>query len=201
MPLGLYGVQVWAEVLGGTTTGIASMAVTLYTPDTTGCFNPVAVAGTGNPGQGIPPNVPVSWQSPVVFGYATRVPAAYQYFNNPTLNPTNDIDAVQLSFGSNARDSFDPPGQGKNSNFAFNTPTLLATEAWNLTSLGTNGVTLSAYVAPTSACWTGSGSATAGFDNITTQVMVIPEPITMTMLGMGLSSLGMMIWRRRKETV
>ena len=29
--------------------------------------------------------------------------------------------------------------------------------------------------------------------------MVIPEPITMTMLGMGLSSLGMMIWRRRKE--
>ena len=28
---------------------------------------------------------------------------------------------------------------------------------------------------------------------------MIPEPITMTMLGMGLSSLGMMVWRRRNQ--
>jgi hypothetical protein len=197
MPLGTYGVQVWAEILGGSMTGIASLAVTLYTPDTTGCFNPIPSPGSGNPGQGVPPAVIQDFSTALPTQYGNKIPGAVQYFSNTTLNPTNDLDSLQMTIGATTQ----PPNQQADGRFGYNTPVLIGTQAWNLTSLGTNGVTLGVYVSPTSAHWVGTSNTTAGFDSVVASPLVIPEPITMTMLGMGLSSLGMMIWRRRKETV
>lgn len=189
MALGTYGVQIWAQVLGGSTNqGISDMAVTLYTPNTVGCFNPIGFdAGLQNP--------------EVVTTFGTAVAnfnpnqATTAYFNN-ALNPVNDVDAIQFIIGATTKTGHNQLG--------LSGPVLLATEAWTLTSLGTNGVTLGVYIAPTSRYWSTTANGKLYFTDsggLVGDSMVIPEPITMTMLGMGLSSLGMMICRRRKETV
>jgi len=194
MPLGYYGVQVWAEVLGGTEGGgIQSMSVTLYTPDTTGVFNPVAVAGTG--GSGIPPNVYMSknGSDAQYDGYSYTTPA-YQYFSNPALNPTNDIDSIQLGIGLSAR-ATDTNQYG---DLGVYGPTWIATEAWNLTSLN-SPITVAVSVGPSSAYFTGAGTGqNAIFDSVVGDSLLIPEPITMTMLGLGIFGLGGYIRRRVK---
>jgi hypothetical protein len=172
------------------------MAVTLYTPDTTGCFNPIVMPHTGNVGQGIPPTVIEDFSNAVTFPYTNKADSAYQYFNNPTLNPTNDIDAVQLSIGAT---SMKFAGNAENDTFGYGAPVLIATEAWNLTSLGSNGVTLGVYVAPTSACWTAAQDGTTmTFDSIVGESEVVPEPLTMAMLSLGIFGLGGYIRRRVK---
>jgi hypothetical protein len=195
MPLGLYGVEIWAEVLGGTEGGgIQSMSVTLYTPDTTGCFNPVAIPGSGNVSQGVPPVVyddaDVNLDAK---NYSFTVPAA-QYWSNP-LNPTTDIDAIQMSMGINAR-SLDLTSGG---DYALGYAELVDTELWNLTSLPPGGVTLGVFVGPSSAYFTGNQTdQNTPFETVIASPEVIPEPITMTMLGLSIVGLGGYIRRRVK---
>ena len=199
MATGYYGVQMWAQILGGTAGwGISDMAVTLYTPDTNGCFQSVAAGSTVYTSVGM---------ELLLDGYNTpKALNAHAGTNNTggVANTGTDKDAVQFSTGDTG---YAAPDLGVGS------PVLLATEAWNLTSLGTSGVNLSVYVAPTSRYWNAiqtqsdlDNSVLLGaqdklaFDSIVGTGMVIPEPITMTMLAMGLSGLGIMIRRRTKET-
>jgi hypothetical protein len=194
MALGSYGVQVWAQVLGGASgAGISDMAVTLYTPDTSGAFTPVQKTfPPHNPPYGIVTfgsNVSAYNQiTPVVQHWAGVV---------GTSNPGTDLDSVQMAIGDT---NYVSPDLG------IGSPVLIATEAWNLTSLATNGVTVGVYVAPTSRYWdmsnsSGDNTYKHSFDSVVGTGMVIPEPITMTMLAMGLSGLGIMIRRRTKEVV
>jgi hypothetical protein len=85
------------------------------------------------------------------------------------------------------------------SNYGIGSPVLIATQTWTLLQEHTPAI-LDVKVQPESRHWNANGTKSV-FDVVQGVGMVIPEPITMTMLGMGLSSLGMMVWRRRKETV
>ena len=140
----------------------------------------------------------------LVAGYTAMKPAymhvASQYLGYAS-NPGNDYDANQAAIGDTGYVLPD---------YAVGAPVLVATEAWRLTSLGTSGVTLGVYVNPASRHWNAWAAIDANrapyflddsdktqFSSVIGQGLFIPEPFTMTMLGMGLSSLGMMIRRRR----
>ena len=90
MPLGYYGVQVWAEVLGGSNTGgISDLSVTLYTPDTTNSFEPWQnVSGTSDY---VRNDLSSDWDF---------VPPKLGHFTNAAVyNPGTDNDLIQLSAG------------------------------------------------------------------------------------------------------
>lgn len=185
MALGYYGVQIWAEVLGNPNGyGIESMAVTLYTPDTRNAFMPV-LNSTQYPAFQM--KTLTTFSSDVFNRGYSCIPAKIGSFVN-SLNPS----AQRTGLDDNTQMTI---GQGVS---PVNTPILLATEAWNLVSLA-SPVTLGVYVASTSRYWDEAGVA-RNFDSITPTGMVIPEPVTMAMVSMGLCGLGMFIRRRVKET-
>jgi len=203
MATGYYGVQVWAEVLGGTPAqGLTDIGVTLYTPDTNNVFVPVMNPKSASKTGGVLNyNVVETYSSTVanaaLNGWVNQVPAAYKHSSLGSIDPGTDADALQVGFGeiSGGYGSFDTAGAG--------TPILLATEAWQL--LSNTRATLA--ISATGRYWDGSGIDDASHKidftsaSMTQDSLIIPEPFTMTMVGMGLCGLGMFIRRRVKETV
>lgn len=182
----VFAVKIYAEVFGlAAGQGISDMAVTLYTPDVNNALVPLTLEYE----EGDVPPVAMLF-GPLPPTSLMTINAAAQDLVSP-LDPDSDWDSLEMSFGYNTRGT-------TNRNVGIGAPVLIGTQYWKAVAPLEEPVWMMAYVAPTSKHWTGSASSRALFDEVLVDGVMIPEPITMTMVGMGLSSLGLAVWRRRR---
>ena len=117
-------------------------------------------------------------------------------------NPGTDLDAYQFTIGATTRTGATKGlgvGAGTLAQQNAGAPVLLTTQVWDLTSLPhTGAITVVANLFGNAQTWTGTGNNYTTFDNVVVNGMVIPEPITMTMIGLGIVGLGGYIRRRVK---
>jgi hypothetical protein len=199
---GYYGVQIWAEVVGGAgDNGIQIMDANVYALDgQTGNFAPV-LTGTN----GVPSQTATNVNS---VGYSVATPV-YEHLNIAG-NPGTEPDAWGFSIGTtNAHYNDIWPNLANfgeaNGTGVYSGAQLLTTEVWYLSSLAAP-VTLGVYVTQdsyTPAYFTSAEDGTYSlFNSVNTPseviVNAVPEPNTMMMIGMGLTSLVGMVIRRRK---
>ena len=201
---GYYGVQVWAEVVGGAgDNGIQIMDANVYALDSqSGNFAPVLTGTNGV-------YYTAAGTNAGTIGYNVIAPV-YQHLAIAG-NPGTEPDAWGFSAGSTAANY--NSGWPNAANFGeangtgvYSGAQLMVTEAWYLSSTAVP-VTLGVYVTSdsyTPAYFTSAEDGTSALfgSNVNTPseviVNAVPEPNTMMMIGMGLTSLVGMVIRRRK---
>lgn len=188
----IWNVEVWVQATGlQAGEGIADMAVTISTSGSIGDYQPVLAPG--NKVETVWGNVYTGDQVPL-----WKISAA-----RGDVDGDGDMDANQMVFGAPSYDEVNGYPIG-------NTPTLIGTQLWQKVNLLADDGWLEVSIKDTSRYFkdpvynaqTGTWDATkAYFDAYEGTGAFIPEPITMTMLGMGLSGLGMAVWRRNKKQI
>lgn len=204
MPLGLYGVQIWCQVLGETSgQGIAALAVSLYT-GSNNAFAPVTYSTTNAGGTY---NAVRSYTGDAfnTSGY-TSIDATAVHMTSGLVagvpNPGTGIDSFQVVEGQNGsakrQSNNEGRGVGTGAQQQAGAPVLLSEQIWNLASLPVNGIQVTVNTYGTAETWTGSGNNYVAFDSVQLTGMVVPEPITVTLVGLGIVGLGGYIRRRTK---